>query len=322
MKQFFYIILFLLNVQIINAQPKKTNSQPIKIKTLEKSENFIVVGDFGRNGEYNQKEVANQMAKTAVEIDADFVVSVGDNFYPYGVQSTQDPLFKKSFEDVYHHTDLHCEWYLALGNHDYGGNIQAQLDYSNISRRWKMPAQYFEKIIKLKSGKKIQLLFIDTNPFIKSYFEKDDEKGLNVKKQDTLLQKKWLIDKLNTKDENIKWKIIVGHHPMYSGGKRVKNQDTKDIENLLTPIFNEYKVDTYLCGHEHDLQIIKSVKCNTIQFLSGAGSEVRPTGNREGTIFAQSTPGFMTFSINENNLLVNLVSKLGEILFTHEIKKP
>ena len=130
-----------------------------------------------------------------------------------------------------------------------------------------------------------------------------------------------MIDKLNTKDENIKWKIVVGHHPMYSGGKRVKSQDTKDIENLLIPIFNEYKVDAYLCGHEHDLQIIKSKKCVTTQFLSGAGSDVRPTGDREGTIFAQSTPGFMTFSVNENNLLVYLIDKDGIILFTHEIKR-
>jgi tartrate-resistant acid phosphatase type 5 len=314
MKHFIYIFIFLFNVQIIIGQTKK-------IKTLEKSENFIVIGDFGRNGEYNQKEVANQIAKTAVEIDADFVVSVGDNFYPYGVQSTQDPLFEKSFEDIYHHTDLQCEWYLALGNHDYGGNIQAQLDYSNISRRWRMPAQYFEKIIELKKGFKVQLIFIDTNPFIKNYYEKDDEKGLNVKKQDTLLQKKWLLEKLNTKDENIKWKIVVGHHPMYSGGKRINSPDTKDIENLLTPIFNKYNVDAYLCGHEHDLQIIKSKDCTTTQFLSGAGSEVRPTGNREGSIFSKSESGFMVFSVNDNALRVFLINYLGEKIFTHEIKK-
>lgn len=281
----------------------------------------MVLGDFGRCGEYNQKDVANQMAKTAVDIDVDFVVSVGDNFYPYGVQSTNDSLFESSFEDVYHHFDLQCDWYLGLGNHDYSGNIQAQLDYSHVSRRWRMPSQYFEKIIELKGGKKMQIIFIDTNPFIKSYYEKDDEKGLNVKKQDTLAQKNWLLEKLNKKDENIKWKIVVGHHPMYTGGKRLNSQDTKDIEKFLSPIFNQYKVDAYLCGHEHDLQIIKSKKCMTTQFLSGAGSEVRPTGEREGTIYAKSIPGFMTFSVNEKKMMVHLLDHTGQILYTHELTK-
>jgi tartrate-resistant acid phosphatase type 5 len=314
MKHYIYLFVLLISIQITNAQKEGQ-------KTLKDSENFIVIGDFGRFGEYNQKEVANQMAKTAIEIDLDFVVSVGDNFYPYGVQSTQDPHFEKSFENVYHHFDLQCDWYLGLGNHDYSGNIQAQIDYSNISRRWHMPSQYFEQIIELKGGKKLQLIFIDTNPFIKSYYENNDEKGRNVKKQDTIAQKKWLIETLNKKDASINWKIVVGHHPMYSGGKRLKSQDTKDIENLLTPIFNEYKVDAYLCGHEHDLQIIKSKNCYTTQFLSGAGSEVRPTGNREGTIYAISLPGFMTFSVNTEKMLVHLINESGTVLYTHEINK-
>ena len=49
MKHFIYLLLLLLNIQITNAQK---NSQ----KTLKDSENFIVLGDFGRFGEYNQKD--------------------------------------------------------------------------------------------------------------------------------------------------------------------------------------------------------------------------------------------------------------------------
>lgn len=314
MKQFVLLIFLVLNIQISSAQKDEN-------KKLINSKNFIVLGDFGRFGEYNQKEVANQMAKTAVEIDVDFVVSVGDNFYPNGVQSIQDPHFEKSFENIYPHFDLQCDWYLGLGNHDYSGNIQAQIDYSNVSRRWHMPEQYFEKIIELKGGKKLQLIFIDTNPFIKSYYKNDDEKARNVKKQDTIAQKRWLIETLNKKDTSILWKIVVGHHPMYTGGKRVKSPDTKDIETLLSGLFNDYKVDAYLCGHEHDLQIIKSKNCYTTQFLSGAGSEVRPTGNREGTIFALSVPGFMAFSVNEDKILVRLINAFGTDLFTYQVNK-
>ena len=51
MKHFIYLFILLLNIQITNAQK---NAQ----KTLKESENFIVLGDFGRFGEYNQKLVS------------------------------------------------------------------------------------------------------------------------------------------------------------------------------------------------------------------------------------------------------------------------
>src|ERR1700685_2934476 len=64
--------------------------------------NFLVFGDWGRRGERDQVEVAEQMAKAAGEVQPRFIVSVGDNFYENGVQSVDDPHWQKSFEQVYH----------------------------------------------------------------------------------------------------------------------------------------------------------------------------------------------------------------------------
>ncbi len=291
------------------------------LKLVDESLNFLVLGDFGRNGDYYQKDVAVQMSKAAATIDAEFVISVGDNFYPNGVRSTQDPQWKASFEDIYFNYNLQTDWYVALGNHDYNGNIQAQIDYSKISRRWNMPSTYYKETVELEDGSKALLVFIDTNPFVKSYYSKGDEMEENVKAQDTIAQKKWLIETLKTTDASIKWKIVVGHHPMYSGGKRKTSQDTKDIESLFAPIFDQYKVDAYLCGHEHDLQVIKPKGRFTMQFLSGAGCEVRPTGNTEGTLFAVSEPGFMVFSLTPKLMFVQLVNVQGKIVYTQELKK-
>lgn len=292
-----------------------------ELQIIEKSTNFLVIGDFGRNGEYFQKDVAIQMSKAAATIDSDFIVSVGDNFYPNGVQSTQDPQWETSFEDIYYNYNLHTDWFVTLGNHDYKGNIQAQIDYSEISRRWNMPNAYYKETITLENGTKALLLFVDTNPFIKSYHSKGNEMEENVKKQDTVAQKKWIIENLKDVENSIKWKIVIGHHPMYSGGKRKDNNDTKDIEKLFAPIFEEYKVDAYLCGHEHDLQIIKPKEKYTTQFLSGAGCEVRPTGDTEGTLFAVSEPGFMIISLTSKLLLTQLVNAEGKVIFKHELKK-
>lgn len=326
MKNIIYILLFVFGntfAQDYLSEEKsgyKGGFIP-ELKVLDESLNFIVMGDFGRNGQYFQKEVAEQMGKASMTIESDFTISVGDNFYPNGVQSTTDYQWISSFENIYTNHSLYENWYVALGNHDYKGNIQAQIDYSNISRRWKMPANYYSETFELKNGEKVLMVVMDTNPFIDSYHKKGTFMYENIIAQDTVAQKKWLIETLNTSDISIKWKIVVGHHPLYSGGKRKDNSDTKGFEKKFAGIFDQYKVDAYLCGHEHDLQVIKPKGRYTTQFLSGSACEIRPTGNREGTLFAASEPGFMTFSINEKKLQVQVVNEKGKIIYTTEINK-
>ncbi len=290
---------------------------------IEDSFSFIVLGDFGRVGDYYQKDVAREMGHATIVLEAEFIVSVGDNFYPNGVQSTQDYHWISSFENIYTDPSLYTDWYVALGNHDYRGNVQAQIDYSQISRRWNMPERYYSKTFELKNGEKLLMVVMDTNPYIDSY-HKNPEKYSGIQEQDTLAQTKWLENQLKTNDKSVKWKIVVGHHPLYSGGKRKESKDTKSFEAKFADLFDKYKVDAYICGHEHDLQIIKPKGRYTTQFLSGAASEVRQSGEREGTIFAATEPGFMTFSIIHNKMLIQSVKadKNGaKVIHKHEVIK-
>lgn len=290
-----------------------------QMEQLDDAYSFLVIGDFGRYGQYHQKEVAAQMGKASMTIDSEFVISVGDNFYPNGVQSTTDHQWIASFENIYTNISLNNNWYVALGNHDYRGNIQAQLDYSKISRRWQMPDTYYKETFELEDGSKMLMVVMDTNPFIDSYHEKGGEMYQNIIVQDTTAQRKWLTETLG--NSNAKWKIVVGHHPLYSGGKRKNSEDTKGFEKKFADYFDKYKVDAYLCGHEHDLQVIKPKGRYTTQFLSGAGSEVRTSGNREGTLFAAASPGFMAFSITDNKMLVQLIDSEGKIIYKTQITK-
>jgi tartrate-resistant acid phosphatase type 5 len=328
MENKFYSILFLF-LSLVGSAQSTVQRDPSgyqggyipELKTLDKSLNFLLMGDFGRYGQFFQKEVADQMGKAAATIESDFVVAVGDNFYPNGVQSTQDYSWIASFESIYTNYNLQTPWYVALGNHDYRGNIQAQIDYSILSRRWHMPSQYFSKTFELKDGNKVLMVVIDTSPFIDSYHEKKSDMYENIIAQDTTAQKKWIEKELATTDKSIKWKIVVGHHPLYSGGKRKDNADTKSFEKKFAGLFDKYKVDAYFCGHEHDLQIIKPKGRYTTQFLSGAACEVRPTGSREGTIFVAEQAGFMTFALNELNLLAQVVDANGKVIHTTTIQK-
>lgn len=328
MRNKIYSIFFLFFALVGTAQQKEEaelsgyqGGYIPELQTLSKSLNFLLMGDFGRYGQFFQKNVALQMGKAAATIESNFVVAVGDNFYPNGVQSTQDYSWIASFENVYTDYNLQNPWYVALGNHDYRGNIQAEIDYSKISRRWHMPSAYYSKTFELKNGNKVLMVVMDTSPFIDSYHEKGSDMYENIIAQDTLAQRKWIEKELATTDASIKWKIVVGHHPLYSGGKRKNSADTKSFETKFANLFDKYKVDAYFCGHEHDLQIIKPKGRYTTQFLSGAACEVRPTGNREGTLFSAQTAGFMTFSLNNTNLLAQVVDANGKIIFSTTIEK-
>lgn len=283
--------------------------------------NFLAMGDWGRNGADHQKEVAAQMGKTAAAVGASFIISTGDNFYPSGVISEQDPLFRYSFEDIYTAFSLQWEWYLILGNHDYKSNPDAQVAYSKISRRWKMPARYYARTFAINGDTTQQVLiaFIDTNPLIPEFY-KNPEYGPNVRSQDSAAQKNWLEGVLSQSSKNIRWKIVVGHHPMFTGGSRTEGYDTKAIHRSLKNVLDQHGVDVYLSGHEHSLQHLKS-SGKTHHFISGAASERTPAKLVSESLMAASAYGFMVFSVTGSELLVQTIDFTGKVIYKTMIKK-
>ncbi len=276
---------------------------------------FLVVGDWGRNGEFNQKEVANSMAATAQKHNSNFIISTGDNFYPDGVISTTDPQWHSSFEHIYTAYSLNIPWYTAFGNHDYRGSIQAQLDYSKVSRRWRTNKRYysFEKTIP-NSNEKAIFVVIDTNPFDESLSLQNHS---DLGEQNKYTQLNWLDSTLqNTSAE---WKIVIGHHPLFTTG--VRRNKMLEIRKALQPLFEKHKVNVYFAGHEHDLQHQKP-KGFTHYFVSGAGSEIRPvTWDSSQTKMALSTHGFMHVQLQKDSLKVNVVNYLNKLLYTTSINK-
>jgi predicted MPP superfamily phosphohydrolase len=272
---------------------------------------FMAIGDWGRNGEYDQTEVAKQMGLWGAANPNDFVISVGDNFYPLGVISENDPLWHYSFENIYTAHSLQCNWYPVLGNHDYGADPQAQIRYSKVSRRWNMPSLYYKKEFSLgKNGDKVLMLMIDTDPMLHE-----------DKKQQVEEQMIWINEQLKNVSPNVKWKMVIGHHPYYTVGPRIKNYDTLTVREKMAGIFEKYKVDVYLSGHDHSLQHLKP-EGYTHQFITGAGSELTPvTAGIPYSRFEASEHGFMYFAINSNKLHVKAIDMVGKVLYETELTK-
>jgi hypothetical protein len=306
-----------LAVVIFSCDVRKSNRQVSIDPKFEEQEDtfyFYAIGDWGRRGQYGQKDLATTMGKAARIIEPEFIVSTGDNFYPDGVASVSDPAWKYSFEDVYFDHSLNCTWYVTLGNHDYRGSVQAQIDYSDVSRRWEMPDRYFFRDVTTENGKTARFLFVDTNPLNDEYYERDKYRN-TVVDQDTTSQLIWIDSLLQAE---VDYKIVVGHHPLYTGGKRV--DDVNYVRNHLEPLFDKYEVDVYIAGHEHDLQHIKLENHPTHHLVSGAGSEVRPTGYLESTVFAKSIQGFLVVGLKAEGIDIQFVDLHGAIVHRYLIK--
>jgi len=290
------------------------------IKKLDKSLNFVVIGDWGRNGENYQKEVAIAMGQAARDIGAQFVIATGDNFYPYGVKSTADYHWISSFETIYRAQSLHVKWHPVLGNHDYISNPDAEVEYSKISSRWDMPARYYSKklFINGDTAQGVLFAFIDTDPFEKKMQGRPTD-SVKYTVSTTQDQQQWLEKILS--DNTVKWKIVVGHHPVYTGGWRRNSTETKKMRGFLEPLFQKYNVNLYICGHEHHLEYTKPEGI-THHIISGSGSEARTTAiHPEGGKFAAAEQGFATFSIAGNEAMVQFINYNGKIIYSTVIDK-
>lgn len=285
---------------------------------------FLAFGDWGRMGSPEQVNNASAMAEYASNHPLDFIVSTGDNFYDNGVSSIHDEHWVASFEDVYNQPSLQVPWYVVLGNHDYRGNVDAQLAYRSPNNdRWNLPGRHYLKNF-YSNGIKVALLVLDTSPTEDTYYE--EEKYKNVWSQDTASQKKWARAVLDTLKAD--YIFVAGHHPLYSGGKR--QGETFSQLHHWEPLFRKYHVSAYLCGHEHDLQYHEAdfgSAGTLVHIVTGAGSEIRPTGYiREETYqssnvksrFATAKNGFTIIECGLKSARIELFAN-SELVFTDSI---
>ncbi|KAK4486186.1 hypothetical protein RD792_008855 [Penstemon davidsonii] len=275
---------------------------------------FLVVGDWGRKGDFNQSQVAFQMGRIGEKMDIDFVVSTGDNFYDDGLKGEDDPNFSESFTNIYTANSLQKQWFSVLGNHDYRGDALAQLSSSLRKKdsRWLCLRSF------VVNAEIAELFFVDTTPFVNYYFtnpedHKYDWRGVTPVKSYTA---NILRDvELALKNSRAKWKIVVGHHAIRSVGH---HGDTQELVERLLPILRANNVDLYVNGHDHCLEHINDNK-SPIQFLtSGAGSkawrgDVKET-NDERLKFFYDGQGFMSVDLTENDVQIVFYDVFGQVL--------
>jgi hypothetical protein len=250
---------------------------------------FMTVGDWGGVdlGGYhatNAIATAAAMGQLGTTWNASFIVNVGDNFYYNGVTSTTDKQWKDDWTNTFTAQSLQVPWYSVLGNHDYAGSPEAQINYP-YDKRWVMPARsYLERIYSPWAGEYVSFVFWDSNPCI-SYWRADDPSGwdpstpqfhANIIAQDCTTIQTWLQTTLAGITD--RWIIVVSHVPPHE-------VDLFDA----TALYQQYGVSLALAGHTHLLEYYTLTNNNVNYVISGAACMVYPEDESASQAQAKNT---------------------------------
>ena len=225
---------------------------------------FLVVGDWGRDGLLGQRKTAAAMAQVARAHRTEFVVSTGDNFYNWGVYSKTDHRWNTCFEDVYDR--VLGPWYAVLGNHDYGGSVQAQIDRGAMGGRWNMDGRWWDRPLQAPGRPGLRLFFFDTVAWKGKEELPHSLRGADV---DAALQARQ-IEEMGAKlrEPTTAIKLAFGHHGVWSVGPHGGKRGLVGLDKLL----RDNGVKAWVHGHDHCLFHIRQGAMHYV--CSGAGSKV------------------------------------------------
>jgi len=212
------IFLFIFLTSLFSAQPSPARAQSNKIS-------FAVIGDYGLAGQ-NEADVA----KLVKSWNPDFIVTVGDNNYNDGAMWSIDQNIGQYYHDyIYPYTGKYGagspirRFFPALGNHDYGGDTDANA-YFKYFGFYKQESFY-----DFVQGP-VHFFIVNSN--------KEEPDGYSA----TSTQAKWLKKAMTASTST--FNVVIFHHPPYSSGRHGSN------EYMRWP-FKEWGADVVLAGHDH-----------------------------------------------------------------------
>lgn len=242
---------------------------------------LIGIGDWGGYslGGYHKDNViavSDQIQKDTRKYDA--ILNTGDNFYYCGIQSVNDQNINDDYVNLFETKKI--PFISSLGNHDYGYNVSAQIDLTNILTHWYLPKRYYSYTIN-----DVDIIVLDTSPCVQDYRNNDPSKWdpcgtqyptctpyndpkpcefhQNILSQSCTKQFEWFSDIVQTRNNTNHTRplIVIGHHPIF-------DIDVEPFGDLVSKYAN-----LYINGHAHILGSYTYLG-ETKYITSGAGSMV------------------------------------------------
>ncbi|NJL12451.1 MAG: metallophosphoesterase family protein [Microscillaceae bacterium] len=223
------------------------------------------------------------------------------------------------------------EWFLAggfihsmipsvptPGNHEYRAlsEAEAQRNERSLSVQWRpqftLPQngpEGLEETVYYMDYQNLRLISLNSN--------RDQEK-----------QVAWLEKVLQNNPQQ--WTIVTYHHPLYSASE---GRDNEKLRNLWKPVFDKYKVDLALQGHDHTYargrvspgeNLVEGInmrdQTGTVYVVSVSGGKMykaRPDGwgamGAERDRLGENTQLFQVITIEGERLLFESYTAIGEL---------
>ncbi|MGA3186623.1 MAG: metallophosphoesterase [Bryobacteraceae bacterium] len=260
------------------------------LKPPDKPIRVLAFGDFG-TGSPAQVSTAKAMVEFHHSHPFDFGLTLGDNFYTYGMMSPADPRWQTQWEQLY--GPMGIKFYATLGNHDWASpdSPAAEILYSEKSPDWRLPAPYYT----FTAGA-VQFFAFDT-----------------VECNEAELQ--WLDSELAK--STAPWKLVYGHYHIYSATRG----DNKVLIERLLPVLKKNHVDIYLNGHDHNLQEEKPEDGVHFFVSGGGGAGLYEFNPYDRTIFKQKLNGFTVLEADQKHFKISFVGTDGKELYQRTLDK-
>ena len=264
---------------------------------------LVVVGDIGKPGE-RHAAVAAAVAAVCASEGCDLVVFTGDNVYPRGAQSSDDPILEQIFSP---YASLGIPVMAVLGNHDWGHGFdtdaaEAQVTYAERTPTILLPAP--DHIVQAGPA---TLVGVDTTRVFWDLLGWRSD---------------WAEESLAASDA--KWRVLVGHHPFrsdgphgdagrYEGWRYVPWMSGRSLAKLFERAVCGH-ADLYLAGHDHSLQHLQA--CGRELVVSGAGASTTPLSPDGDRMWGSESLGFAWIQLADDFTL-RFHDQSGRLLHTY-----
>lgn len=261
--------------------------------------------------------VGQAMAELCQQAVCDFAIQLGDNIYPDGADANDGKDDQKRMNDLILKplTPLltlkpTLKVYSALGNHDWNSSrkgIDLEIQWMQKHPNFHLGDAGYYQFTQGEVGNEVEFFVLDTNMLLagQTVYEiplnpdgsekpleqaiaqgivelKDFDQHEAPKNNEDKIQLAWL--KASLAQSTAKWKIVYGHHILWSIGGS-KYSEGHALRKILMPTLCQY-ADAYIAGHEHDLELLtddcslyspngKPVKPPLPLIISGAAAKMR-----------------------------------------------
>lgn len=256
------------------------SSPPASTGNARATLRFLAVADTG-SGDANQRALGQQMAAVHRRQPVDLVILGGDNIYPSGNLALVDSTFSRPYGELLR---AGVPFHAVLGNHDIRtDNGVPQVAYKPFG----MKGRFYT----LQRGP-VDFFMLDTNG-----------------NADWQRQISWLRTVLAR--SRAPWKVVVGHHPIYSSG--LYGNDPQLAAKLST-LMRRYGVQLYINGHDHNYERSKPIDGITYLVVGGGGATLRPVISTAQTARAASVFSFAEIEASPHELKLWAWEKNGRLI--------